>query len=1144
MKKRLVLGFALCMIIGLTSSFLYESAGHPSNEQRALSKVAGSETTFLQTKIDSIVESEGEEDSSESERVLAESIDPVKIGQAQIEQVTGNEAFAPGKQTGSIFLSGELSTPQLPGEEAAKTFLQEKKQAIGLADNTQLAVAEVRTDAINNTHVKFAQVVDGIKVENNSLSVHFDETGVITSVTGDLTDIQSIEKTASERIAENSAVEIAKKQYTYESLSETPTVEEVIITKDGKNYETYKVKISFMAPEIANYDVYVDAYSGNIIYSESNIRYANVMGSGLDVLNNIRVLNLYYDGSYYYMQDDTHRATNVIETYSMNGGTSSKTLVRATSNVFSSENNKAAVSAQYNAKRTIDFYKNLFDRNSLDDNYMNVVSSTQYSTKYNNAFWSGSQMIYGDGDGLNFTYLSGDLDVVGHEMTHGVIEYTADLSYHNESGALSESMADIFGVLISTYDKYNVESGGSWTFAAADWVIGDDIYTPYITGDALRSLANPALYNQPEKMSEYISSPDTESGDWGGIHSNSGILNKAGYLVAESIGMEKTAQIYYRALVQYMTEMTDFDQAKNYLVQAAIDLYGQDSAEMAAINSSFSAVGIGQVSVKPVTGISLDKKEASLYLDEMLDLKATVIPLEAINYQIVWSSSAPSIATVDDKGTVTAVGIGQAIITASVGDVTASITITVKESNLSISYSVHVQNIGWQEAVKDGQSAGTTEQSLRLEGIKINLFGDGSSLSDALSYRTHVQNYGWLDWVQNDGMSGTTDEAKRLEAIEINLTGEPAEQYDIYYRVHAQNFGWLDWAKNGASSGTAGYGYRLEAIEIRLVKKGESAPGPTATPFVEAFIDSTEKLTVSYTTHVQDYGWQSYVSDGVLSGTFGEAKRLEGIKIQLQNAPYPGSISYQTHVQDYGWQDWVSDNGFSGTSSEAKRLEAIRIKVTDEMAEYYDVNYRVHAQNFGWLNWAKNGEAAGTAGYAYRLEAIEIQLVPKGGNAPGTMGTAYAEKPETLATIPSTDSDAGINYVVVENKIMELLNGLRTENGLNTISENDTLKLAAANRAVEVASLFSHTRPDGSQWDTVLEGRPYVYDYKTIGENLAISTYSQGEEEMAAYIFDMWVNSSDYYANMINADYKEVGIGVHYNGGDIYAVQIFGTQLN
>ena len=303
MKKRWVLGFAVCMIIGLSSVFLYESAGRPNNKQPALSEAAESATNFPQTKTDIHGGSVGEGDVSESKELTVESIDHVTAEEAQAEQITGNVVFVPEKQTEQIFFFVVLSPPQVPGEEAAKTFLQEKKQDIGLADDTELEVVEVRTDEINNTHVKFAQMVDGIKVENKSLSVHFDETGVITSVTGALTAIQSIEKTASERITENSAAEIAKKQYTYESLSEKPTVEKVIITKDDRNYETYKVKISYTSPEIASYDVYVDAYSGDVIHSENNIRYANVAGSGLDVLNNTRALNLYYDGLHYYMQD-------------------------------------------------------------------------------------------------------------------------------------------------------------------------------------------------------------------------------------------------------------------------------------------------------------------------------------------------------------------------------------------------------------------------------------------------------------------------------------------------------------------------------------------------------------------------------------------------------------------------------------------------------------------------------------------------------------------------------------------------------------------------------------------------------------------------------------------------------------------------
>ena len=140
-----------------------------------------------------------------------------------------------------------------------------------------------------------------------------------------------------------------------------------------------------------------------------------------------------------------------------------------------------------------------------------------------------------------------------------------------------------------------------------------------------------------------------------------------------------------------------------------------------------------------------------------------------------------------------------------------------------------------------------------------------------------------------------------------------------------------------------------------------------------------KKIKVSYSTHVQTYGWQSYVSNGQTSGTEGEYKRLEAIKIKLENKDeYTGSIEYRTHIQSYGWEtNFKKDNDVSGTSGEAKRLEAIEIRLTDDLAEHYDIYYRVHAQTFGWLGWAKNGESSGTAGFAYRLEAIQIKIVEK-----------------------------------------------------------------------------------------------------------------------------------------------------------------------
>ena len=320
--------------------------------------------------------------------------------------------------------------------------------------------------------------------------------------------------------------------------------------------------------------------------------------------------------------------------------------------------------------------------------------------------------------------------------------------------------------------------------------------------------------------------------------------------------------------------------------------------------------------------------------------------------------------------------------------------------DVTVSYRTHVQSIGWQGVVTNGTMSGTSGRAKRLEGIEISVAGNSNL---GIQYTTHCQSYGWLPWSANGEMNGTEGEAKRLEAIKIQLTGVDKEKYDVYYRVHAQSYGWLAWAANGAPAGTAGLAKRLEAIQIVIVKKGESfdhAIGNIQSARGEAYIASStananpvvageNNVNVEYRTHVQSFGWQGWKYNGVMSGTSGKAKRLEGINIKLTNKPYSGSIVYTTHVQSLGWQGnennvntWFRDGQMAGTSGRAKRLEAIRIALTGEMAEHYDVYYRVHAQTYGWLAWTKNGEAAGTAGLSKRLEGIQIVLVPKGGAAP------------------------------------------------------------------------------------------------------------------------------------------------------------------
>lgn len=301
-----------------------------------------------------------------------------------------------------------------------------------------------------------------------------------------------------------------------------------------------------------------------------------------------------------------------------------------------------------------------------------------------------------------------------------------------------------------------------------------------------------------------------------------------------------------------------------------------------------------------------------------------------------------------------------------------------------LSYRTHVQNIGWQNWKKSGETAGTTGQSKRLEAIELKI--SNCDYEGSIEYQTHIQNIGWQSWRRNGQMSGTEAQALRLEAVKIRLTGELEKQFDIYYRVHIQNYGWLPYVKNGEAAGSEEFGLRLEGLEVCLVKKDEGQTINTGQGFL--------KNILYYSGHIQTSGNTAEVKSGNVLGTVGMKRRMEAISLKLKNTEgyVSGSVSYRTHIQDLGWQDWKKNGQMSGTSGQSRRLEAVQIKLEGEIYQIYDIYYRVHVQNYGWLGWAKNGEEAGTSGHAYRMEAIQIQLVPKGQKAPGSTVHPYIKK--------------------------------------------------------------------------------------------------------------------------------------------------------
>jgi Zn-dependent metalloprotease len=258
----------------------------------------------------------------------------------------------------------------------------------------------------------------------------------------------------------------------------------------------------------------------------------------------------------------------------------------------------AAVNEAYDGlEATYKLYQDIYQRNSIDDRGMRLDASVHFGQGYDNAFWDGQQMVFGDGDGIIFVGFTKAIDVIGHELTHGVTQHTANLAYHNQSGALNESVSDVFGSLVKQYRL-------NQTASQADWLIGNGILAPGINGKALRSMAAPGTaYEdaklggrdpQPATMSGYQHVPDDEEHDFGGVHINSGIPNHAFYLLATSLGgyaWNDAGHIWYATLRQLWPTAT-FQDCANVSYQVAGTLFGSGSKQQQAVRDAWSHVGV------------------------------------------------------------------------------------------------------------------------------------------------------------------------------------------------------------------------------------------------------------------------------------------------------------------------------------------------------------------------------------------------------------------------------------------------------------------------------------------------------------------------------------------------------------------------
>lgn len=342
--------------------------------------------------------------------------------------------------------------------------------------------------------------------------------------------------------------------------------------------------------------IYVDAETGEILAAQDLILHAEVKGTAVTKYSGSRNIQTDSTAPGSYRLREAARGKG-IETFNMKNGTSYGAAVDFTDadnywNNVNVQKDEVATDAHWGAEMTYDYFKKEHNRNSFDNNGAKILSYVHYSSNYNNAFWNGVCMTYGDGNGTTFTPLTG-LDVCGHEIAHAVTTNSANLVYSYESGALNESFSDIFGNTIEAWARPT-----QW-----NWRIGEDI-TPSKNG--IRSMVNPNLFNHPKfyKGVSWYSG----AGDNGGVHYNSGVQNYWYYLIAngakgtnekgwsfqiDSLGMTKAGKIAYRNLTVYLTRNSQYADARTYSIMAAADLYGQCSPEVINVTNAWWVCGVG-----------------------------------------------------------------------------------------------------------------------------------------------------------------------------------------------------------------------------------------------------------------------------------------------------------------------------------------------------------------------------------------------------------------------------------------------------------------------------------------------------------------------------------------------------------------------
>ncbi len=454
-----------------------------------------------------------------------------------------------------------------------------------------------KTHSVRNGRVRKVHKHEGLRVIGSELVYHI-KNGKIRRVSGRRARVSNL-KTIKPKLSKSSAVKVVKKEINNFLPQKVELVIYPLETETLLAYELIE-KTALGRKAI----VYLDATTGKIINAFDGLNH----GVGIGVNGDKRELSTSIDSNSgkYVLKHEGNLSFETLSMAHARLGPFNRLFnlkgkkIKSADDVFS---DKAAVDAHYFTGKFLELLKNKFNRNSFDNKGTKIKSfvhvSMNFSDNYVNAFWDGKAMSYGDGDGKNSAPLSGALDVVAHEITHGITTSTSKLRYLNESGALNESFSDI----MASFAEYNIQR------SKFDWKLGEDVWTPGKAGDALRYMDNPTKDRERRPKSDlysrdYYPERYKGTGDNGGVHLNSGIINLAFHLLVEGgthprgktkirvkgIGMEKAMAVFYLTFTEALVSSSNFQDAKEETILTAQEILS--SSEVKSVQAAWKAVGI------------------------------------------------------------------------------------------------------------------------------------------------------------------------------------------------------------------------------------------------------------------------------------------------------------------------------------------------------------------------------------------------------------------------------------------------------------------------------------------------------------------------------------------------------------------------